>query len=139
MSPQLAQREVALAAIALLGAIVALALGGHSGRDSTRGLPKPVVVAGVGWYRALAGPRPLRIGRRTKCGVLLEDDTVGVTDPILNCGTRIYVAYRNSPRVLTQVIDRGPVVPGRRFDLTPALAEKLDVQGVQRIQWVFAR
>jgi rare lipoprotein A (peptidoglycan hydrolase) len=41
--------------------------------------------------------------------------------------------------VLTQVIDRGPVVPGRRFDLTPALAEKLDVQGVQRIQWVFAR
>jgi rare lipoprotein A (peptidoglycan hydrolase) len=37
------------------------------------------------------------------------------------------------------VIDRGPVVPGRKFDLTPKLAEDLGVDGVQRIRWVFAR
>ena len=64
---------------------------------------------------------------------------MGVTDPILRCGARIYVAFANSPHVLTQVIDRGAVVPGRRFDLTPALADKLGVHGVQRIRWVFAR
>ncbi|MDQ2985072.1 MAG: septal ring lytic transglycosylase RlpA family protein [Actinomycetota bacterium] len=139
MTPQLAQREVALAAVALLGAIVALALGGPHRHKDTRGLPQPVLVPGVGWYPALAGPRPINPETRTKCGFLLKEKTIGVTDPILRCGARIYVAYRDSPRVLTQVIDRGPVVPGRRFDLTPALADKLGVHGVQRIRWVFAR
>jgi len=139
LTPQLAQREVALAAVALLGAVVALALGGTRGHDKLSGIPQPVVVPGVGWYPALAGPRPIRTGTRTRCGVLLKDSTMGVTDPILRCGARIYVAFASSPHVLTQVIDRGPVVPGRRFDLTPVLADKLGVHGVQRIRWVFAR
>jgi hypothetical protein len=30
-------------------------------------------------------------------------------------------------------------VPGRRFDVTPALAEQLGIEGVQRIRWVYAR
>jgi hypothetical protein len=33
----------------------------------------------------------------------------------------------------------GPVVPGRRFDVTPALAENLGIQGIERIKWVYAR
>jgi hypothetical protein len=37
------------------------------------------------------------------------------------------------------VVDRRPVVPGRKFDLTPKLAEELGVDGVQQIRWVFAR
>jgi rare lipoprotein A (peptidoglycan hydrolase) len=41
--------------------------------------------------------------------------------------------------VLTQVIDRGPYVPGRQFDLTDALAVKLGVRGVQQITWAYAR
>jgi hypothetical protein len=41
--------------------------------------------------------------------------------------------------IFTQVIDRRPVLPGRKFDLTPKLAEELGVDGVQRIRWVFAR
>ena len=65
--------------------------------------------------------------------------SVGVTDSVLPCGILVYVAYKDSPRILTRVIDRRPVLPGRKFDLTPKLAEELGVDGVQRIRWVFAR
>jgi len=42
-------------------------------------------------------------------------------------------------RILTQVVARRPVVPGRRFDVTPALAEDLGLEGIERIKWVYAR
>lgn len=133
------QRQVALAAIALLAAIVALALTSRGkGQSSTR-LPQPVPVAGGGWYTALAGAQQPRYGRRTRCGYTLRPGTVGVTDSVLPCGILIYVAYKDSPHILTRVIDRRPVLPGRKFDLTPKLAEDLGVDGVQRIRWVFAR
>jgi rare lipoprotein A (peptidoglycan hydrolase) len=41
--------------------------------------------------------------------------------------------------VLVQVIDRGPYVPGRQFDLTDALARRLGLRGVQQIHWSYAR
>ena len=133
------QRQVALAGIALLAAIVALALTSHGTARSVSELPQPVPVAGGGWYTALAGANEARFGRRTRCGVLLKPDTEGITDSVLPCGIKVYVAYKDSPQILTQVIDRRPVVPGRKFDLTPKLAEELGVDGVQRIRWVFAR
>jgi len=133
------QRQVALAGIALLAAIVALALTSHGRARSVSELPQPVSVAGGGWYTALAGANEPRFGHRTRCGVLLKPDTEGITDSVLPCGIKVYVAYKDSPQVLTQVIDRRPVVPGRKFDLTPKLAEELGVDGVQRIRWVFAR
>ena len=133
------QRQVALAGIALLAAIVALALPSHGTARSVSDLPQPVPVAGGGWYTALAGAGQPRFGRRTRCGVLLQSSTEGITDSVLPCGVRVYVAYKDSPRILTQVVDRRPVVPGRKFDLTPRLAEELGVDGVQRIRWVFAR
>jgi rare lipoprotein A (peptidoglycan hydrolase) len=40
--------------------------------------------------------------------------------------------------VLTQVIDRGPYAPGREFQLTKALADEIDLHGVQPIKWRFA-
>jgi hypothetical protein len=135
----LVQRQVALAGIALLAAIVALALTSRGTARSASELPQPVPVAGGGWYTALAGANEARLGRRTRCGVLLKPDTEGITDSVLPCGIKVYVAYKDSPQVLTQVIDRRPVVPGRKFDLTPKLAEELGVDGVQRIRWVFAR
>jgi hypothetical protein len=133
------QRQVALAGIALLAAIVALALASHESSANVRALPQPVPVAGGGWYSALAGASNPRFGQRTRCGVVLEPGTVGVTDSVLPCGILLYVSYKNSPHILTHVIDRRPVVPGRKFDLTPKLAEQLGVDGVQRIRWVFAR
>jgi hypothetical protein len=139
VSPALAQREVALAGVALLAAIVALALTSHRGQANMRGLPQPVPSPGGAWYTALAGARVGRFGRRTHCNVVLRPATIGVTDSVLPCGIKLYVAYKDSPKILTQVIDRRPVVPGRKFELTPKLAEDLGVDGVQRIRWVFAR
>jgi hypothetical protein len=133
------QRQVALAGVALLSAIVSLALTSHSTGSAMRGVPQPVPLAGGGWYSALAGAGQPRYGRRTRCGVLLKPDTIGLTDSVLPCGIRVYVSYQDSPQILTQVIDRRAVVPGRKFDLTPKLAEELGVDGVQRIRWVFAR
>ena len=133
------QRQVALAGIALLGAIVALALTSRGNGQPTARLPQPVPVAGGGWYSALAGAQLPRYGARTRCGYTLQPGTVGVTDSVLPCGILLYVAYKNSPEVLTRVIDRRPVRPGRKFELSPKLAEELGIDGVQRIRWVFAR
>ena len=139
MTPVLAQREVALAGVALLGAVAALALASPREQSpALRALPKPIVVGG-GWYRALAGVGEQQFGRRTSCGLVLKPTTRGLADPVLPCGVKLYVARGNSPRVLTSVIDRRPIVPGRRFDLTPTTARELGVSGVQPIRWVFAR
>ncbi|HVD48683.1 MAG TPA: hypothetical protein VNB50_01520 [Gaiellaceae bacterium] len=139
MSAASVQRQVALAGVALLAAIVALALTSHGNGQPITGLPQPVPVAGGGWYTALAGAERARYGHRTRCGYLLKPGTVGVTESVLPCGVLIYVSYKDSPHILTKVIDRRPVVPGRKFDLTPKLAEELGVDGVQRIRWVYAR
>jgi hypothetical protein len=133
------QRQVALAGIALLAAIVSLALTSQTNGPAVLSLPQPVPVAGGGWYSALAGAGQASYGRRTRCNVVLEPGTIGVTDSVLPCGILVYVSYKDSPHILTRVIDRRPVVPGRKFDLTPKLAEELGVDGVQRIRWVFAR
>jgi hypothetical protein len=130
---------VALAGIALLGAVLALAVASRGGKATTRELPQPVPGPGGGWYTALAGAGPARYGHRTRCNIVLRPRTIGVTDSVLPCGIKLYVAFKDSPEVLTQVIDRRPVAPGRKFELTPNLAEQLGVDGVQRVRWVFAR
>jgi hypothetical protein len=138
LNPALAQREVALAGVALLAAVVAVAVTSTRGPNSGAEL-KPVFVPGGGWYTALAGAPPARYGRRTNCGVMLRPSTRGLTDSVLPCNVKLFVSYGHSPRILTQVIAQRPVVPGRRFDVTPRLAEQLGIEGVQRIRWVYAR
>lgn len=138
MNPVVAQREVALAGVALLAAVIAVAIASPQGHGDTAGHLKPVFVPGGGWYRALAGARPMRYGTQTNCGVTLKPSTRGVVDSVLPCNVKLFVAYGKSERILTQVIARRPVVPGRRFDLTPALAEDLALPGIQRIKWVYA-
>jgi len=137
VSSALAQREIALAAVALLAAVMSLALASHRGHSSAAALPEPVALNGS-WRSSLAGATPARYGRRTNCGIVLRPGTIGVGDSVLPCGIKLYFAYRNSPQILTQVIEHRPVPPGRKFELTPRLAEKLGVDGVQKIQWVFA-
>ena len=138
MNPVLAQREVALAGVALVAAVVALALTSPRGSGGGEDL-KPVLVPGGGWYTALAGARPVRYGNQTNCGVTLEPQTRGVVDSVLPCNVKIFVSFGHGNRILTQVIARRPIVPGRRFDVTPALAEDLGIEGIQRIRWVYAR
>jgi hypothetical protein len=138
LSPSLAQREVVLAGVALLAALVAIAFTSPRASDNGGHL-KPVYVPGGGWYTALAGARPVRYGTRTNCGVMLRPATRGVVDSVLPCNIKLFVSFGGSARILTQVVARRAVVPGRRFDVTPALAEDLGIEGIQRIKWVYAR
>ena len=138
MNPALAQREVALAGVALLAAVVALAVTSPRGSNAGGHL-NPVSVPGGGWYTALAGARPVHYGTRTDCGVMLRPSTRGVVDSVLPCNVKLFVSFGGSDRILTQVVARRPVVPGRRFDVTPSLAEDLGLEGIQRIKWVYAR
>ena len=63
-------------------------------------------------------------GNPLGCGGTLQPDTVGVAHKSLPCGTKLMVA--NGDRsVKTEVIDRGPYVGGREFDLTEALRNKI--------------
>ena len=126
-------RAALLAAVALIAVAVALAVTLRHKHHST--LP-----AAVGdWSTALAGPYTPSTSRATgACGIRIGRTTPGVAHPVLPCGVKLYLEY-GGRRVLTQVIDRGHTVPGREFDLTPALAKALHLQGTQRIRWRFAR
>lgn len=58
------------------------------------------------------------------CGGTLSPSTVGVAHKTLPCGTK--VAFYVGSRVVTaRVIDRGPFVAGREWDLTAALKRRL--------------
>jgi len=138
MSPALAQREIALAAVALLAGVGSLALASRGGHSTTQSRLKPLTLDGGHWRVDLAGGSQVRYGRRTNCSIVLRPSTIGVTDPVLPCGVKLYLAYGNSAEVLTQVIERRAVPPGRKFELTPKLAEKLGVDGVQPVRWAFA-
>jgi hypothetical protein len=133
VTPRLAQREIALAGVALLAAVVSLALvTGRSGSNDA--LPRPVGA----WETVLAGVRvPGGYGKPTACGQILRAETNGVSHAVLPCGAKIFLRY-GGKTVLTQVIDRGPYVPGRVFDLTGPLAARLGLRGVQTLRWAYA-
>ena len=140
MNTTLVQRALWLAGITLVAAIVALAITRrNAGSDDN--LPGAVPVPGTknGYYTARAAPYgPTARHRRTACGRPFLKTTEGVAHPVLPCGVRLYVRFHGR-EVLTQVVDRGPNVPGRDLDLTKALANRLDLHGTQTIQWRFAR
>jgi hypothetical protein len=127
-----------LAAVAFVAALLVFGLTRR--RDHTTSTETSTVNAkpapGSNWNDVRVGI--LRVGaRETACGVTIKRETYGVAHPSLPCGARIFVAYGNT-QVLTEVIDRGPYVPGRELDLTPALARKLGVNGPVDVRWRFA-
>jgi rare lipoprotein A (peptidoglycan hydrolase) len=134
------QRGVWLAGFAFVATLAALALTRRdSGNDHA--LPGAVAVPGTenGYYTTRAAPYgPTDAHPRTACGQPFTPSTEGVAHPVLPCGVRLYIRFHGH-EVLTQVVDRGPNVPGREFDITKALANRLDLHGTQTIQWRFAR
>ena len=135
MSPALAQRQVALAGIALLGALGAIALGRADGSAE----PVRPNTATASWEQgqvAVFGQG--RDGEQTACGVTLGPETRGIAHPVLPCGVELILAV-GSREVRAEVIERGTVEGGRAFDLTPALAAELGVQSEASIRWRFAR
>jgi hypothetical protein len=64
------------------------------------------------------------MGGRTACGSTLGYGTLGVANKTLPCGTRVTFHY-GSHTVTARVVDRGPYVAGREWDLTPAVKARL--------------
>jgi hypothetical protein len=140
LNPALAQRQIAIAAIALLAVVVAIAVATRDGGSSAQTLPEAIPAPDGGWYhaRAAASGRELEPGRRTQCGYDVTGSTMGVSHSVLPCGVQLFVGYGDE-EVLTQVIARGPEEPALQFGLTDALARELEADGTVTIRYRFAR
>ena len=68
-------------------------------------------------------------GNGVACGGTLLPGTMGVAHKTLPCGTKVKLRYRGRT-VTVPVIDRGPYVPGRDYDLTEAVKRRLGFPGV---------
>jgi hypothetical protein len=135
LSPAFAQRGIALAAVVLLAVVVGFAIVSRDGSSSKSDLPERV----GNWYQARAAPMDSELeGTTTACGVRVGPKVLGVTDPVLPCGSKIYVGFRDQD-VLTQVIGTGLAPGGVRFALTPFLAETLGIERTATVRWSYAR
>ena len=72
-------------------------------------------LAGASWYGG---------GGSLACGGSLTSATMGVANKTLPCGTLVTLRY-GGRSLRVPVIDRGPYVPGREFDLTQATKQAL--------------
>ena len=63
-------------------------------------------------------------GNRTACGQTLTPSTLGVAHKTMPCGTKLKLRHDGNT-VRVEVIDRGPYVGGREFDLTEATRNRL--------------
>jgi rare lipoprotein A (peptidoglycan hydrolase) len=92
----------------------------------------PMKSAGASWYGG-----PSMWGRTTACGQTLRPNTLGVAHKTLPCGTTVKFVYHGHA-LITQVIDRGPYIKGRAWDLTQAASEALDFEGVGTVRYAVA-
>jgi hypothetical protein len=76
-------------------------------------------IVGASWY---AG------GGSLACGGWLTSATLGVANKTLPCGTLVTLRY-GGRELRVPVIDRGPYVAGREFDLTEATKRTLGFEG----------
>jgi len=79
-------------------------------------------VTHASWYG------PGLYGNTTGCGGTLRTGRLGVAHKSLPCGTM--VTFKHGGRsVRVPVIDRGPYIAGREYDLTAATAQRLGFEG----------
>lgn len=72
-------------------------------------------------------------GNGLACGGRLTTGTWGVAHKTLPCGTRLVLCYRRC--VQATVIDRGPYVRGRDFDLTFPVKQAIGMPSTGLIHW----
>lgn len=96
----------------------------RTGDGSTRRLGRLNVyrTAAASWYG------PGLYGNRLACGGTLTPGRLGVANKSLPCGARVTLRH-GSRTVRVPVVDRGPYVAGREFDLTEATAARLRFRG----------
>jgi rare lipoprotein A (peptidoglycan hydrolase) len=80
-------------------------------------------LAGASYYG------PGLYGNGVACGGTLEPGTLGVANKTLPCGTMVKLRYGHNS-ITVPVIDRGPYVAGREYDLTEATKDALGFPGV---------
>jgi rare lipoprotein A len=105
--------------------LLLLALGGATG---TAAQARMWQSAQASWYG------PGLYGNGLGCGGTLTSSTWGVAHKYLPCGTRVHICYQRRC-VVARVIDRGPYVAGRDFDLTAPVRYAIGMPGVGVIQW----
>ena len=87
----------------------------------------------ISWYG------PGFYGKRTACGQALTTSLIGVANRTLPCGTRVIFRNPANGRVVTAtVVDRGPYVSGRDWDLTGGTCLALDACRTGTLQWRLA-
>lgn len=87
----------------------------------------------ISWYG------PGLYGNGTACGQKLTKNLVGVAHRTLKCGTKIeFRNPKNGIVVTAEVIDRGPFVQGRTWDLSRGLCMKLKHCYTGTIEWRYA-
>ncbi len=137
MTSSFPEHLVVLAAVALLGAVAALAVVERSEQAASTP-PLTSAAAPAGWNSAFAGSRgPVGDAQRTTCGQVLTPESLGVTHAVLPCGTKI-VLRLGGTQVLTEVIDNKLVEPGRQLEVTEKLARILHLEDTTEIDWRFA-
>jgi hypothetical protein len=87
----------------------------HFGAHRRLGRLNVYRLAGASWYGGGGG---------LACGGALTSATMGVASKTLACGTLVTLRY-NGRSVRVPVVDRGPYVAGREFDLTEATKQAL--------------
>ena len=96
------------------------------------GLIAPFEPAG-GWHTSVSSVY-YDYGGPLACGGRLARNQLGVAHKSAPCGTLVTFRYRGRV-VRVPVIDRGPYIAGREWDLTGATAELLGFNGLDFIQW----
>ncbi len=136
MNSELLERQLALAAIALVAVLGALTITG-SGGDAAPATPT-TTAAGVEWKEATVGIfGPGLYGQTTACGVTLDASLQGISHPVFPCSARITVEA-NGVAVETTVVDNTSYGEGQEFALTEALANALGIQGQATVRWRFS-
>ena len=105
-------------------------------RFENRLLPDNVLTQVTGWQTSVASVFTdfgLPIACQVNGGILHRDD-LGVANKTLPCGTMITFRYHGKG-IRVPVIDRGPYIEGREWDLTGATAVALDFPGLGDIDW----
>ena len=92
--------------------------------------PAPVVTTVVVSYFG-----PGLFGNRTACGLTLTTTLQGVAHRTLPCGSPVTLRY-GANMVTVPVVDRGPQVAGREFDLTYATKLTLGCPDICTLQWI---
>jgi hypothetical protein len=103
-------------------------------------LATPAPATGGGWHHNLdeSWYGPGFYGQHTACGQILTTTLRGVANRTLPCGTMVeFRNPKNGKTITVPVVDRGPYVSGRYWDLTYATCSVIDHCWTGPLDWRF--